>query len=95
MKVQRFTPDSELLAVYDGLGLTGPQIISTTDAGVWYLADPQAGRVVAFDSDSLRVAFFPLTITYRIPHGTATGLDGAIYLADTGNNVVRKFLPPN
>ena len=92
-RVQRFTPEGELLAVYDGLGLPNPQIISSAPGGVWYLADPREGRVVAFDSEGQRVAFFPLTISYRAPHGTATGLDGAVYLADTGNNVVRKFLP--
>ncbi len=27
------------------------------------------------------------------PHGTATDSIGAMYLADTQNNVVRKFIP--
>ena len=92
-RVQRFTPDGELLAVYDGLGLPNPHVISAAGNGNWYLADPQAGRVVAFDAEGKRLAFFPLSIPYRFPHGTATGHDGAFYLADTFNNVVRKFVP--
>lgn len=100
-RVQKFSPDGEFLALYDDLGLSDPQVISATADGGWYLSAPGDGQVAAFDAEGVLVAYFPLAIVdrfgnrypYQAPHGTATGLDGAIYLADTGNNVVRKFLP--
>ena len=92
-RVQKFSGQGELLAVYDALGLSDPQVLSARPGGGWYLAGPRDGQVVAFDAEGMPVGFFPLEIPYRFPHGTATGLDGALYLADTGNNVVRRFLP--
>lgn len=91
-RVQKFSPEGDLLAVYN-VGMSNPQVISARPEGGWYLSDPRAGRVAAYDDEGNQLAIFPLAIQYRNPHGTATGLDGAVYLADTGNNVVRKFLP--
>lgn len=100
-RVQKFSPEGGFLALYDDLELSDPQVISATADGGWYLSGPGDGRVAAFDADGVLVAYFPLAIIdrfgnrypYQAPHGTATGADGAVYLADTGNNVVRKFLP--
>ena len=90
-RVQKFDPEGELLEVYN-VGQT-PQVISARPEGGWYLSDPAAARIFAFNAAGERLSVFPLDVSYAFPHGTATGLDGAVYLADTGNNVVRKFLP--
>ena len=92
-RVQKFSPEGDVLDVYDDLGLSDPQIISAIPGGGWYLAGPGDGQVVAFDAEGSRLGLFPSDAPLRLPHGTATGLDGAIYLADTGNNLVRKFVP--
>ena len=92
-RVQKFSPEGELLAVFDNVGLSNPQVISATADGGFYLSDPRHARVVAFDAQGEQIAVFPRFIVYGGPHGTATGLDGAVYLAETGNNIVRKFVP--
>ena len=92
-RVLRFSPEGELLAAYEDLGLFDPQVISATADGGWIVAGPGDGKVIAFDAGGNPIGTFPSDQPLRFPHGTATGLDGAIYLAVTGNNVVRKFLP--
>ena len=92
-RVQKFDPEGQLLAVYP-IGLGDPQVISARPAGGFYVSSPQTNRVAEYDWEGVQVGIFPLTIDYSLPHGTATGLDGAVYLADTGVNLVRKFLPP-
>jgi hypothetical protein len=51
--------------------------------------------VAYFDSaGDLLATLAPSEGGFNLPHGTETMADGAVWLADTGNGVVRKYRVP-
>jgi len=80
-----------LVRIFDDAG-PGPQIISLNGAGDFYVSSPWAdGRVRHFSPDGELLGFVGEGLSGT--HGTATGQDGAVYVAKTANGVIRKFKP--
>jgi tripartite motif-containing protein 71 len=90
-RVQTFDPTGALRGVFDEVG-QGPQIISLTDDGDFYLSSPRAeSTVTRYGPDGERLERVADGLSG--PHGTVTGLDGRLYVADTANGVIRLFRP--
>lgn len=91
-RVQRWSPDGELVAVY-GTGLINdPQVISANEDGSYWLAGPSDNRVGLFDADGqLLVELPPPDGGFDRPHGTEMRDDGVVFVADTFNQVVHVY----
>jgi len=90
-RVQVFSQDGELLRVFADVG-PGPEIISLNDAGEFYVSSPWAdSQVRHYTPDGEFLGFVGSGLSG--PHGTATGRSGALYVADTGNGVIRVLVP--
>lgn len=91
-RVQTYSPDGEHIETFSTLPLFGPQVISVRDDGSFWVAGPADGEVVLFSaSGEVLATLIPPDGELRGPHGTETASDGTVWLADTGNNVVRAF----
>lgn len=91
-RVQKFTPDGEIIEVLSPLPILAPQVISVEDDGSYWLSGP-TDRVVAHFSATgeLLGTLVPPEGGFTMPHGTETMSDGTVWLADTGNGVVRAY----
>lgn len=91
-RVQTYTPDGEFIEVFSTAPLFGPQVISVRDDGSFWVAGPSDREVILFNAVGEPIAsLVPPDGDLMAPHGTETASDGTVWLADTGNNVVRAF----
>jgi DNA-binding beta-propeller fold protein YncE len=91
-RVQKFTADGEIIEVLSSQPIRAPQVISVEDDGSYWLSGPSDSVVAYFDSaGDLLATLAPSEGGFNLPHGTETMADGAVWLADTGNGVVRKY----
>ncbi len=88
-RIQIFSPNGEVLRVFDEVG-GGPEIISVNDGGDFFVSSPWVdGEVKHFSADG---EFLGTLVTgLEGLHGTATGKDGVVYVAQTADNVIRLF----
>jgi len=91
-RIQKFTPDGEIIEVLSPLPVRAPQVISVQDDGSFWLTGPSDKEIAYFTaSGDLIATLVPPDGGFASPHGTETGLDGTIWVADTGNGVVRGY----
>jgi len=91
-RVQTYTSEGNFIEVFSTSPLNAPQVISVREDGSFWVAGPADSEVVHFSSTGEQLAsLIPPDGTLRRPHGTETASDGTVWLADTGNNVVRAF----
>jgi sugar lactone lactonase YvrE len=91
-RVQKFTPDGELIAVLSPLPVLAPQVISVEDDGSYWLSGPRDQDIVHFSpTGELLGRLVPPEGGFAGPHGTETASDGTVWVADTGNGVVRAY----
>ncbi len=94
-RVQKFTPDGEIIEVLSSQPIRAPQVISVRDDGSYWLSGPQDSVVAYFSSaGELLATLAPPEGGFNFPHGTETMADGTVWLADTGNGVVRMYRIP-
>jgi DNA-binding beta-propeller fold protein YncE len=91
-RVQKFTPDGEIIEVLSPLPVNAPQVISVEADGSFWLAGPNDQEIAYFTASGDLIALLvPPEGGFASPHGTETGIDGTIWVADTGNGVVRGY----
>ncbi len=94
-RVQKFTADGEIIEVLSSQPIRAPQVISVEDDGSYWLSGPSDSVVAYFDSaGELLATLAPPEGGFNLPHGTETMADGTVWLADTGNGVVRRYRVP-
>jgi sugar lactone lactonase YvrE len=94
-RVQKFTPDGEIIEVLSPLPILAPQVISVQDDGSYWLSGPNDSVVAYFSAaGELLATLAPPEGGFRLPHGTESMADGTVWLADTGNGVVRAYRLP-
>ncbi len=90
-RIQVFSTDGEVVQVFDDVG-SGPEIISLNADGDFYVSSPwAASEVRIFSPEGSRLG--TLGSGLSAPHGTATGRDGAVYVAETMGASIRVFTP--
>ena len=68
----------------------GPQIISLNEVGEFFVSSPRGdSQIRHFSSEGGLLGFVGDGLAG--PHGTATGLSGVLYVADTATGVIRTF----
>jgi sugar lactone lactonase YvrE len=91
-RVQKFSPDGEIIEVLSPLPVIAPQVISVEADGSFWLTGPNDQDIAYFTaSGDLIATLVPPEGGFATPHGTETGIDGTIWVADTGNGVVRGY----
>jgi len=91
-RVQTFTPEGVFIGVFSTTPVVAPQVLSVQPDGSFWVSGP-TDRVVAFlgPNGEFLATLVPPPNGFSLPHGTETTSDGTVWLADTGNNVVRAF----
>ena len=94
-RVKKLSSDGAHIATFDTGALVGevtPQVISLDPCGVFYLSHPSNTLVLAFDLEGRRLAALP-EAGLQGTHDTAISPDGErLYVADTGNNLVKVYM---
>ena len=94
-RIQVFTPDGKTVRVFGSFGADPGQLNSPTSFtfdrdGNVYISEWTGSRIQIFTLDGQLIGeVAPGTFTG--PHGIAIDSTGALYVADTGNDVIRKF----
>lgn len=70
-------------------GLREPFAVAFDASGLMFIAQMAGNRIGVWDGTHLR----QLPTPFNGPHHLLRGPDGAIYVADTGNNIVRRVAP--
>ena len=93
-RVQTYTAEGEFIDVFSTLPLFAPQVISVREDGSFWVAGPADREVVYFSERGEPLAsLIPAEGSLAGPLGAETASDGTVWLADTGNHVVRAFRP--
>lgn len=88
-RIQVFTPQGEVVRIFDSVG-GGPEIISVNNDGEFYVSSPWVdGQVRHFSADGEMLG----TVVSDLQglHGTVSGENGVVYVAQTADNVIRLF----
>ena len=92
-RVQRFTRDGTFVQLWTRAGLgafNSPTNIAFDKDGNWCVSEFTGHRVRQFSPEG-ELLFELAPGTFRGPHGLPFDSTGALYVADTGDGVVRKF----
>ena len=92
-RIQRFRRDGTFVQHWTRGGrelLASPTNIAFDEEGNWWVSEFIGDRVRQFSPDG-ELLFELAPGTFRGPHGLLFDSTGALYVADTGNGVVRKF----
>ncbi len=90
-RVQRFTSDGGIVALYPTAPISDPQTIHVEDDGSFWVSGVADGEVGFFDPDgTFRFTLPQPAEGFRAPHGVFTA-GTTLWVADTGNNVVRVY----
>ena len=92
-RVQRFTQDGKFIGVWADVGgeeFRSPTNIAFDQDGNWWVSEFRGHRVRQFSTDG-ELLFELDPGTFRGPHGLLFDSTGALYVADPGNGVIRKF----
>lgn len=99
-RVQKFTPDGELLSAWGYFGqaetpqaMWGPRGIAVDSNGRVFVSDTGNKRVVVFDSQGESLSVINLDLDE--PVGLAFGPDGRLYIADTWNQRIIAVQEPS
>lgn len=94
-RIQVFDTNGKLLDVWDGFGTPWALTWEKKENVVW-VVDGNAGRVLKFSMDGQLLGGFgsdgPEPGQLHQVHGIAVGSDGAIYVAETVNQRIQKFV---
>lgn len=91
-RVQTYTPDGEIISVFSTEPLADPQVIAVLDDGSYWVSGPTDDAVAYFDRDGELVTLLPPPPEgFSRPHGIEVTPDGTVWVADTGNDVVRGY----
>lgn len=94
-RIQVFTSDGKFLAVWDGLGTPWALTWERGEDVVW-MVDGDAGRVLKLSMDGKVLGGFGSDGTepgqLHQAHGIAVGADGSIYVSETRNSRIQKFV---
>lgn len=91
-RVQKYTPDGEIIDVLSSLPVVAPQVLSVEDDGSYWLTGPNDSEIVHFSaSGEVLATLIPPDGGFSSPHGTETASDGTVWVADSGNGVVRAY----
>ena len=95
-RIQRFRRDGTFVQHWaqaaDGV-FNSPTNIAFDKDGNWWVSEFEGHRVLQFSPDG-ELLFELAPCTFRGPDGLLFDSTGALYVADTGNGVVRKFRRP-
>ena len=83
--IRRVTPDGTVTTL--ATGLNGPMDVAVDHAGRIVVTDTYNDRLVAIDRAGA-MSPLHLAVTLDTPTGIASGADGTLYIANTGNNLV-------
>jgi plastocyanin len=91
-RVQKFTPDGETITAFSPRPVLAPQVLSVQSDGSYWLTGPNDQDIVHFSAEGeLLGRLIPPAGGFAGPHGTETATDGTVWVADTGNGVVRAY----
>ncbi len=91
-RVQTFDPDGRIISVFSTDPLADPQVIAVLDDGSYWVSGPTDDQVAYFDPSGSLVTLLPQPEGgFQGPHGIEVTADGTVWVADTGNDLVRGF----
>ncbi|MFW2340293.1 MAG: hypothetical protein ACN4GK_09610, partial [Acidimicrobiia bacterium] len=91
-RVQKFNPDGDIVEVLSSGPVVSPQVLSVEDDGSYWLTGPNDLDIVRFSATGEVLAtLIPPAGGFASPHGTEVSADGTVWVADSGNGVVRAY----
>ena len=91
-RVQKFNPDGDIVEVLSSGPVVSPQVLSVEDDGSYWLTGPNDLDIVRFSATGEVLAtLVPPAGGFASPHGTEVSADGTVWVADSGNGVVRAY----